>query len=449
LVGSAHNVIRHPDMPRTVFRLFWDHLLQDRPIAAYVKNLAKDGEYYWVLAIAMPVEEGFLSVRLKPTSPLLPAVEELYRRMRAREVEGEQRGEAEADTFAAATGLMLAALRQLGYEGYDEFMQLALLQTELASRDALLAQEQRSLFPPAPAPGQGEPALAAAFRTVRAEAIRQAADFGDLFRRIDELARLNTQLRESVRVLTALTGDFNITSFNIALRASKLGHEGRGIAVIAARLTEISEETTRQVRDLDGRVRGVSGRLGLAVFNLAWARVQSETVGMYYHEVLGELLGGEVRPGAEPVARRLQMIARLQQGFARTGASTVQALEDLSGVLRQLDAHTEELGRVVTTLTVAKVGGLIETSHLHSDVSFAEIFDDVSKQTRESETGFKRLALQVDALLGHAGDAPLLAEAVRRFSRELGEQAGKLAQVQAEAAAAAETPAPPVPAVAA
>jgi len=50
LVGSPHNVVRHPDMPKAVFFLVWKTLLAGRPISGIVKNLTKDGRYYWVIA---------------------------------------------------------------------------------------------------------------------------------------------------------------------------------------------------------------------------------------------------------------------------------------------------------------------------------------------------------------------------------------------------------------
>ena len=65
LIGAPHNVIRHPDMPRAVFRLLWDYVLAGRSVVAYVKNMAADGAYYWVLALVTPIRGGFLSVRLK------------------------------------------------------------------------------------------------------------------------------------------------------------------------------------------------------------------------------------------------------------------------------------------------------------------------------------------------------------------------------------------------
>ena len=50
LIGEPHNMLRHPDMPRAIFYLVWNNLLAGRPISGVVKNLAKDGRYYWVIS---------------------------------------------------------------------------------------------------------------------------------------------------------------------------------------------------------------------------------------------------------------------------------------------------------------------------------------------------------------------------------------------------------------
>ncbi len=49
LMGKPHNFIRHPDMPGVIFKVMWDRLKHGDNIYALVKNLAKDGRYYWVL----------------------------------------------------------------------------------------------------------------------------------------------------------------------------------------------------------------------------------------------------------------------------------------------------------------------------------------------------------------------------------------------------------------
>jgi len=50
LMGRPHNIVRHPDMPRVVFKLMWERLLKAQGIYAVVKNMAKDGRFYWVIA---------------------------------------------------------------------------------------------------------------------------------------------------------------------------------------------------------------------------------------------------------------------------------------------------------------------------------------------------------------------------------------------------------------
>ena len=49
LIGKPHSIIRHPDMPRVVFKMLWDRINKGQNIMAIVKNLAKDGSYYWVV----------------------------------------------------------------------------------------------------------------------------------------------------------------------------------------------------------------------------------------------------------------------------------------------------------------------------------------------------------------------------------------------------------------
>lgn len=86
-LGKQHNVVRHPDMPRCVFKLLWDHIQDGKEIFAFVKNIRKDGGYYWVLANVTPsVDEngqvvGYYSVRRKPNPKAMPHVTALYRQL--------------------------------------------------------------------------------------------------------------------------------------------------------------------------------------------------------------------------------------------------------------------------------------------------------------------------------------------------------------------------------
>jgi aerotaxis receptor len=78
LIAAPHSLIRHPDMPRAVFKVLWDTIQAGQPIAAYVKNLAANGHYYWVMAFVFPLSDGYLSIRVKPSSGLFQAVQGIY-----------------------------------------------------------------------------------------------------------------------------------------------------------------------------------------------------------------------------------------------------------------------------------------------------------------------------------------------------------------------------------
>ena len=84
LIGEPHNILRHPDMPKAVFYLVWKSLLSGRAISGVVKNLAKDGRYYWVIADLEPKfnDNGEIiamtAFRRSAPQDVIDATEELY-----------------------------------------------------------------------------------------------------------------------------------------------------------------------------------------------------------------------------------------------------------------------------------------------------------------------------------------------------------------------------------
>jgi len=123
LLGSPHSILRHPDMPRTVFKLLWDTIQARREICAYVKNLAKDGSFYWVFANITPSLDaagqviGYYSVRRKPRPEAIQAISPLYRAM----LDAERKaGDGQAGMQASLT-ILNQALEQKGM-GYEEFV---------------------------------------------------------------------------------------------------------------------------------------------------------------------------------------------------------------------------------------------------------------------------------------------------------------------------------------
>ena len=90
LLGQAHNIIRHPDMPKAAFKDLWDTIKAGKEWRGIVKNLCKDGAYYWVDAYVVPIIEndkkiGYISMRRKPSDKQVTDVLPLYKQMLAEE----------------------------------------------------------------------------------------------------------------------------------------------------------------------------------------------------------------------------------------------------------------------------------------------------------------------------------------------------------------------------
>ena len=123
VIGQPHNLVRHPDMPRTVFKLLWDTLQAGEEIFAYVMNLASDGAHYWVFAHVTPSRDahgrvvGYHSNRRPPDRAAVDVVTSLYASMRAAEAAA---GSAAA-ALQAGEQVLTAALADQN-QTYDEFV---------------------------------------------------------------------------------------------------------------------------------------------------------------------------------------------------------------------------------------------------------------------------------------------------------------------------------------
>lgn len=124
LVGQPHSIIRHPDMPRAVFKLLWDTVLDGKEIFAYVKNMAKSGSFYWVFAHVTPSFDenkkiiGFHSNRRLPDRKIVAsAIEPVY----AAVLQEERRHHNGQAALAAGYKIVVDFLQSKNMS-YDEFI---------------------------------------------------------------------------------------------------------------------------------------------------------------------------------------------------------------------------------------------------------------------------------------------------------------------------------------
>jgi PAS domain S-box-containing protein len=122
LMGEQHNIVRHPDMPRGVFKYLWDTLEQKKECFAFVKNMSKDGSYYWVFANVTPDVDangqvvGYFSVRRKASAKAIATMTGLYQAM----LEAERKA-GSRDACDASLALLTNALQQQG-ASYEQFI---------------------------------------------------------------------------------------------------------------------------------------------------------------------------------------------------------------------------------------------------------------------------------------------------------------------------------------
>ena len=112
LIGAPHSIIRHPDMPRCVFKLLWDTIQAGDEIFAYVINMAKNGDHYWVFAHVTPSFDadnrivGYHSSRRTPERAAVDKASGLYARLLAEERRHENRRQGLERSTAMLTDLL-------------------------------------------------------------------------------------------------------------------------------------------------------------------------------------------------------------------------------------------------------------------------------------------------------------------------------------------------------
>ncbi len=121
LIGAPHSLIRHPEMPRAVFKLLWETVADGKEIFAYVNNLSRTGEFYWVLAHVTPSLDrharivGYHSNRRVPDRDKLAKVIPLYDELRA----VEHRHADRRDGLVASMARLEAKLASAGMDYHE------------------------------------------------------------------------------------------------------------------------------------------------------------------------------------------------------------------------------------------------------------------------------------------------------------------------------------------
>jgi len=313
LLEKPHNVIRHPDMPRGVFWLLWDRIRKGLPIGAYVKNRSKDGRYYWVYAIVTPIEDGYLSVRIKPGSALFGQVQQEYRDLLQAEKDQDL-------TPAKSADALLGRLNQLGFRDYQTFMTKGLLSEEL-NRGKVLSIE-----------------------TVATVSLFQ------------DLLLSSEKLLETATAVAGTYHDFRFVPLNLIIQAGQLGKNGAAIGTISNNYSLLAEEIRLGLGGFFEAAKQVSDTICEGAFLLSTSNMQEEIASAF---------------ALEDKASEIDHANDLEHLNRQRATYSAKALENLANIQRDLAVFakgTEEVKRLTSGLAAVRIMGKVEAGRLSSSV---------------------------------------------------------------------------------
>ncbi|WP_294891845.1 PAS domain-containing protein [Sulfuricurvum sp. MLSB] len=359
VLGRYHNIVRHPDMPRIVFKLIWDYLRAGKPIVGYVKNRAKSGAYYWVLAAIFPLEDRYVSIRIKPTTRLLAAIQELYPLL----LGAEKRGGMEE-----SAAILPDFLNNLGYHDYNEFMSDALLH-ELQERRCLSSapREERT--------GSHTP-FAQQLQGVQRHTKMLINAYDAWFDKINLFIQTKSMFEEKSLVLRQVAREVVFLSLNASVSSYKVENGGETFGILARDVRTNAKENDELIGRIDTLVQLLAGSLNDLIFSVSGIRLQTEALSYFIDELLCENCNVEHH---EIEANMDTLVLLVSDHSKKTEALQITIDHQLQEAL----GHLDQLERQIMYLGYIQVYGIIEAAgNPHETVSFEGIFSQLKTLIR-------------------------------------------------------------------
>lgn len=391
LIGQFHNIIRHPDMPCVVFKVLWDHIKNDKPVVAYVKNKTKEGGYYWVLAVVFPLNDQFISIRLKPTSPIFSAVRELYFKLLMAETSG---------GMESSEPMLVENLHSLGYKSYDDFMSDALLSEFSARKKLLVATEtEAKIYSEVTTP------LGLQLNVVLQYSQTLMQSYGRWFEKIEMYNHVKSTFNEKGVHLRHLARNIVFLSLNASVASYKVASGGETFGVLASDIRINAKENDRLITHVHTLSESLADTLNELIFTISSLSIQIEMLTCFIEESLqcnGEISGAEI-------SEKLDSLIELVLVYSEK-LSTLQLKMDC--FIQESIKHLDQLERQVMYLGYIQVYGIIEAaSNSDETVGFGGIFSQLKGLIQE--TSEEIVIMQKIGVNFHTENRSLIDEAER------------------------------------
>lgn len=336
MLKAPHNIIRHPDMPKSVFKLFWDVLKSDSPIGAYVKNLSADGRYYWVFAFAFPVEDGYLSIRFKPSSEIFPVVEEVYAEVLKKE---------KASSMEEGEMLLMKMLKEKGFDNYQDFMVTAAI-TELKARENHLASNENTVI-------NRDPAISRITEITK----RMTKQLNQSFDNISTFEEGSKSFREVLSTLKTEFHKLKFLSVNMNILAVKFGESAATLSVISEEFSRLARQIENQITTFASFSDNLSGIIKHCSLNITALKTQMIMVDFFVKESIHNL---ETSDNAfEGMLANKHVFISL---FNSTIAKLELVLNKLKSEMVIIEDQLSEIKKLVRALEIIKQTGAIESA---------------------------------------------------------------------------------------
>jgi len=407
LIGKYHNVIRHPDMPKVVFKTLWDHLKADKAVVAYVKNRTKSGAFYWVLAAVFPVGDRYVSIRIKPSTTLFASARELYFKLLMAESKG---GMEESERS------LPGMLNALGYEDYDHYMGDALL-SELKGRENILHKSVSDVEQ-----GRGNSAQGAKLLPMCQNIKTLMRSYDRWFEKVDLFGRMKTMFEEKGDALRQHARDIVFLSLNASVASYRVENGGETFGILARDIRTNAKENDLLISDIYTALHRLSEALNSMVFTVASIHLQFAMTGYF--------IAGMLHKSAEidllEVQENMQVLAELVAAYTKQLSGLQQEIEkEIKESLKRL----RELEQQVMYLGYIQIYGIIEAAAEKDEkAGFGGIFSQLKTliaQTSEEIRTMQTMAQEFDrenyALASDSQDTEKVIERLKQEIRYLGE----------------------------
>ncbi|MEG8106496.1 MULTISPECIES: PAS domain-containing protein [Actinomyces] len=394
LVGRAHNVVRHADMPAGLFRSIWDAIEAGRAASAYITNRSSDDGHYRVFATIVPSGSGYLSVRTLPMlTDLRDDVEAAYARVRDVEEASAAAGSTRREVAAAGQAAFQAELQALGYADAIDFTRRVLV----AEVGELLAHGVG--IPDSPQADGPVARILDAMSRIEAETAGLVGILQEGQRLVDLLGKRAGE----IEALSARLGALREAMRAVGADVEVLGH-GEQADDVAARCQQVDAlvlECSEQLHPLSSQIEALRGDLDSVSFRIALARLHNLAAGIFAVQIIE---GQDEVDANDAVGSLTELCSALSDGAdnltQRVGL--LDARRELVG--GELDVVAEDLGvlqgPILELIEAAAAAGAgqadsVTTARTLAGQGFAEARDlaDLAVRVRDLEVPFEAEAI--------------------------------------------------------